>query len=52
MSTLQSSPLLENSYNLSLRAASIYWRDLEVKVKILTHSLHMIQDILEPKEEN
>ena len=30
----------------------LYWRDLEVKVMILTRNLHMFQDIWEPKVEN
>ena len=34
---------------VGLRAARIYWRDLEAKVMILTQSLHVFLDILEPK---
>ena len=30
----------------------LYWRDLEVKVMILTRNLNMFQDIMEPKVEN
>ena len=29
----------------------LYWKDLEVKVMILTRNLHVFQDIMEPKVE-
>ena len=34
---------------VGLRAARLYWRDLEAKVLILTQSLYVFLDILEPK---
>ena len=47
-----STPLIETSYDITLKAARTLLERLKVKVKILTRNLHMFRDILEPKVEN